>query len=386
MIWFYWISGLLLALVWFVVVFQSALHFSEITDITRPEWQSPEGTVLPSLTVVVPARNEEADVGEALRSLVRRNHPDYTIIAVNDRSTDRTGEIMEQVATEAPAGRLRVLHVRELPPRWLGKTHAMWLAAQQATSDWILFTDGDCFFHPDSVGRALHCATRNTLDHLVLFPTTQVPSEQMMIALPAVMSNFALHRHWKIRDPKSRDHMGVGAFNLVRREAYVAIGGYEKLRLEVADDLKLGAAIKKAGLRQDVVFGHNMVRLRWAGGAVAVVRNLEKNLFAVLQFRLSLVLAVCIVVLFLAVWPFLGLVLAPGWAKCSFAFAVAMIAAAYFGVSRNLRVSPLLFLTCPISALLFIFATLRSAFAALRDGAITWRGTKYSLEELRKGS
>jgi hypothetical protein len=176
----------------------------------------------------------------------------------------------------------------------------------------------------------------------------------------------------------------VGAFNLVRRPAYLAIGTYEKLRLEIVDDLKLGEAVKKAGLRQDVVFGPGLVTLRWAVGAAGVIRNLEKNLFAFLHFRISFAVIFCAALGFLCVLPFAGVALAPGWTRAGFACAVAMIAAVYFFTSRYTRVSPLLFLSCPIGALLFIFAVLRSAFVAVKDGGITWRGTKYPLAELRK--
>jgi cellulose synthase/poly-beta-1,6-N-acetylglucosamine synthase-like glycosyltransferase len=391
MIWFYWISGLALALIWFVPVFQAALHISSVADLTQPEWKAPEGAALPSLTIVVPARNEEADIEPALRSILHLNYPNYKVVAVNDRSTDSTGEIMERLAREpGAAGKLRVLHVRDLPAGWLGKTHAMWLGAQ-GSSDWILFTDADCVFSPDSARRALHYATKTGVDHLVLFPTAHLKTlgERMMISFPQAMASFAI-RAWKIRDPKAKDHIGVGAFNLLRRPAYVAVGTYEKLRLEVVDDLKLGEAVKKAGLRQDVVFGPGLVSLRWAVGAAGVIRNLEKNLFAFLRFRFSLVVAFCGVLCFLCVWPFAGLALAPSWARAGFAFAVAMIAAVYYFTSRYTKVSRytvasmLLFLSCPISALLFIFAVLRSAFVAVKDGGITWRGTKYPLAELRK--
>ena len=393
----FWISGLLLALIWLVPALQLALHSSEVADLTQPEWNPPQDSPLPSLTIVVPARNEEAEIEAALRSLLQLNYPQYQIVAVNDRSTDQTGAIMERLAAEPAAqGKLRVIHVRDLPSGWLGKVHAMWLgsqinatqrnAAQSRTppadrSDWLLFTDADCVFHPDSLRRAIHYATKTATDHLVLFPTAHMKTlgERMMIGFPQVMSSFAM-RPWKVRDPKARDHIGVGAFNLIRRSAYDAIGTYEALRLEVVDDLKLGETIKKAGLRQDVVFGRDLVSLRWAVGAAGVVANLEKNLFAFLQFRISLVLAVCALTFFLCVCPFLGIFLAPGWAKAAFAAAVALIALVYTLSGRFMGTSPLLFLTCPIAALVFDFATLQSAFLALRDGAITWRGTKYSLD------
>jgi hypothetical protein len=400
-IWFCWISGLLLALIWLVPTVQLALHSSEVADLNQPGWNPPPDAALPSLTIVVPARNEEAEIEPALRSLLQLNYPQFEVVAVNDRSTDQTGAIMDRIAAEPAAqGRLRVIHVRDLPAGWLGKVHAMWLgsqrnatqindaqrnAARQSTSDWFLFTDADCVFEADCLRRAIHYATTTATDHLVLFPTAHMKTlgERMMISFPQVMASFAM-RPWKVRDPNARDHIGVGAFNLIRRSAYEAIGTYEALRLEVVDDIKLGEAIKKAGLRQDVVFGHDLVSLRWAVGAAGVVANLEKNLFAFLRFRVSLALVVCAVTFFLCVCPFLGLVLAPGWARVPFVVAVAMIALAYALTGRYMAGSPWMFLTCPIAALVFGFATLQSAFIAMRDGGITWRGTKYSLEELRK--
>jgi glycosyltransferase involved in cell wall biosynthesis len=397
MIWFYWISGLLLAAIWLVPVVQLALHFSEVADLTSADWEPPKDAALPSLAIVVPARNEEAEIGPALRSLLQLDYPNYEVVAVNDRSTDQTGQIMERLAAEPTAqGRLRVVHVKELPSGWLGKLHAMWLgakgnaarqgsAAQQGTSDWLLFTDADCVFRPDSLRRAIYYATKTGVDHLVLFPTAHMKSlgERMMIAFPQVMSIFAM-RPWKVRDPNAHDHMGVGAFNLIRRPAYNAIGTYEKLRFEIVDDIKLGEAVKKSGLRQDVVFGPELVTLRWAVGAAGVVSNLEKNLFAFLRFSVPLVLVVCAVTFFLCVGPFLGLLLAPGWARAGFAIAISLIMMAYVFTGRYMASSPLLFLTCPVSALVFDVAVLRSAYRTLRDGAVTWRGTKYSLEELRK--
>ena len=132
MIWLYWISGLLLALIWLVPMVQLARHFTEIADLNQPEWDAIRDETLPALTIVVPARNEEAEIEEALRSLLALDYPRYEVIAVNDRSTDQTGRIMERLASDPAANaRLRVLHVRELPSGWLGKLHAMWRGAQR---------------------------------------------------------------------------------------------------------------------------------------------------------------------------------------------------------------------------------------------------------------
>ena len=384
----FWISGIMVALGWAIPVVQAMLNRHRVADITEPKWDPPANTPMPSITIVVPARNEAADLEPAIRSLLRLDYPDYQIIGINDRSTDATGELLERLSAGSESkGRLRVIHVHQLPQGWLGKTHAMWLGAQQGTGEWILFTDADCVFHPDSLRRALYYAQETSADHLVLFPTALVQTwgERMMISFTQVTAGLAL-RGWKVRDPEAREFIGVGAFNLVRRSAYNAIGTFSSLRMAVVDDLQLGQVLKQARFRQDVVFGPNLVSLRWAHGALGVVRNLEKNLFAFFGFRMALVVLASFAVLFTCVWPFVGLVCAQGWPRAAFVVAVAMIVAQHFLVERVSRISPLAIFTFPLGALIFVFATLRSAFVTLRDGAITWRGTKYSLDELRKSA
>jgi glycosyltransferase involved in cell wall biosynthesis len=382
-IWFFWISGLLLAIAWGFPVLRAAIYFRHVADLTRPEFEPPPDAQLPPLTIVVPARNEAETIEPAMRSLLRLNYPDYQIIAVNDRSTDSTGEILEQLAnSHESAGRLRVLHVRELPPGWLGKTHAMWLGAKQGDcspgdADWILFTDADCIFHPDCLRRTVHYAVRTDTEHLALVPTGIMHSlsERMMMSFPQVAAHLAL-RPWKVRDPQARDFVGVGAFNLIRRSAYNAVGTYQKMSMAVVDDLKLGQAVKQAGLRQDVVYGKDLVRVRWLVGAWGIVRNLEKNLFALFRFRMGLTVAACLAVLFICAWPFAGIFLASGAARLPFAATLLMILGMHLIIARVSAISPFIFLTFPLASVVFITAVLRSAYVALRDGGITWRGTK----------
>ncbi len=110
-------------------------------------------------------------IEQGLNSLLLLDYDNYEVIAVNDRSTDRTGEIMEKIAQNPPSSAgFKVVHHDELPPGWLGKTHAMWTAANQANGDWLLFTDADVIFKPDSLRRALAYAEAESADHMVLFP------------------------------------------------------------------------------------------------------------------------------------------------------------------------------------------------------------------------
>ena len=251
----------------------------------------------------------------------------------------------------------------------------MWTAANQATGDWLLFTDADVLFKPDSLRRALAYAESVPADHVVLFPQMIMkrPGEFMMIAFFQTMFMFG-HRPWKVADPSTDDHMGVGAFNLVRRRVYDAVGTYAALRMEVLDDMKLGKVVKQAGFAQRNVFGGDLISLRWAEGAMGIVNNLTKNFFAVLSFQWWRTVISAFGLAFLNFGPFLGIFLAHGWARAPFAVALASMFAIYIGMSWRSAVPPYYFLLHPVSTTLFIYTLLRSMFLTLWNDGIVWRG------------
>ena len=404
---FHWITGSLLALIWLSRVVDTTLGVRTLTDISRPEWDrnpvTPAGN--PRVAIIVPARNEEASIEQALTQLLALDYDNYEVIAINDRSTDRTGELMDAVGSCSdgrprpsaragvdarpytdPQAELKVVHVRELPSGWMGKAHAMWTAARKADCDWLLFTDADVMFRPDCLRRAIAYAEAERADHVVLFPRTIMkrPGEKMMLAFFQLMFVFG-HRPWKVADTKAKDHIGVGAFNLVRRKVYEAVGTYEALRFEVVDDMKLGKVIKNAGFRQRNVLGNDLLESRWAMGARGVVHNLTKNFFAVMSFQWCRGIGFCVAAGILNVIPFAGVLWAHGWARITYATALASIFFLYAGMSVYSDVRPRYFLLHPISTVLFIYTMLRSMFFTLWRGGVEWRGTLYPLEELRKG-
>ncbi|MFZ0758365.1 MAG: glycosyltransferase family 2 protein [Candidatus Sulfotelmatobacter sp.] len=383
---FYWIAGTILALAWFSRIVDAAIGMPSVADVSKPEWnRKPAGN--PRVSIIVPARNEEQDIEVSLRRLLALDYDNYEVIAVNDRSTDRTGEIMESVAGDAAArGRLRVIHHRELPAGWLGKTHAMWTATNEAKGDWLLFTDADVLFKPEALRRALAYAEAERADHVVVFPQMIMKrwGEYMMIAFFQTMFMFG-HRPWKVADPKTRDHMGVGAFNLIRRNVYEAVGTYGALRMEVLDDMKLGKVVKNGGFAQRNVFGADLISIRWAHGARGVVNNLTKNFFAVLSFQWWRTLISACGLAFLNLMPFFGVWLAHGWERLPYAVALGSMFLIYLGMSWRSGVPAYYFVLHPVSTVLFIYTLLRSMFHALWNDGIIWRGTRYPLEELRKG-
>src|SRR5581483_9986381 len=270
----------------------------------------------PSLAVAFAARDEEADVGRAARSMLALDYPNLRVVAVDDRSTDATGAILDALAAED--GRLVVVHVRELPPGWLGKCHALQAAADAVGdgADWLLFTDADVVFAPDALRRAVAFALSERADHVTVAPgiPTEGPGERLFLVM--FLSALTVHAAgWRIEDDESRPSMGIGAFTLVRAEVFRAIGGFRRLALSVDDDVQLGRAIKWAGYRSRIILGAEAVRVRWQVGLGGMIRGLEKNFFAAARFRLALALMAIFPFAALGIAPFVGMFVGPWWSR-----------------------------------------------------------------------
>jgi glycosyltransferase involved in cell wall biosynthesis len=372
----------LVAVTWIWKVASAAFGLPRIPNLLLPEHNiAPAGN--PSITVIVPACDEAADIAATLHSILAQDYSNIQIIAVDDRSTDQTGAIIYTIASQHP-DRLRALHVTELPPGWLGKTHAMALAARHAPTDYLLFTDADVLFRSDAIRRALAHAVATGADHLVTIPTTLIHRWDEA-AILGFFQIFALWgaRPWRVADPKSkRDALGIGAFNLLRRSAYLQIGGFESLRMEIIEDLALARRIKHEGLAQHVVFGRGLVSLHWASGIAGLAGIMTKNLFSAFRFRIWLALLGCLWLLIFCVAPAAALFFHPTRLSAIFTFAAVVLA--YRLMSRHSGISTWNALFFPLGALVFVFTLLHSMFITLKRGGVTWRGTFYPLAELRK--
>ncbi len=262
----------------------------------------------------------------------------------------------------------------------------MALAARQAPTDYLLFTDADVLFRSDAIRRALAHAVATSADHLVTIPTTLIRRWDEA-AILGFFQIFALWgaRPWRVADPNSkRDALGIGAFNLLSRSAYLQIGGFEALRMEIIEDLALARRIKHAGLVQRVAFGRGLVSLHWASGVEGLVGVMTKNLFSAFRFSIGLALLGCLWLLVFCVAPGAGLFFTP--TRIPATLTVAAVVWAYRLMSRHSRISTWNALLCPLGALVFVFSLLRSAVLTLKRGGVLWRGTFYPLAELRKNA
>lgn len=369
------------AAVWTWKGVEAAVGLPKVPDLMRVEWDCVPA-IGPTLTVIVPALDEAENVGPCLESLLAQEYASLRILAVNDRSSDGTGEIMDEFAERYP-DRMQVIHIASLPEGWLGKTHAMAKAARESESDYILFTDADVVFRPDALRRSMAYVVASEADHMVTMPTLVLKrwDEAALLSFFQVCATWAA-RLWKVADPKAtRDAVGVGAFNLVRREAYEQVGGFEALRMEIVEDLGMARRIKQAGLRQRIAFGKGLVSVHWASGALGVVKVITKNIFAAFRFQIVLVLVACVWLVTFCLVPMLvtRMELLPP----AIVTAVA-VTAIYRMMGRHSGISAWNAMLAPFAALLLIYALLRSTVTTLRQGGVIWRGTFYPLAELRK--
>lgn len=337
---------------------------------------------VPPLSVVIAARNEARGIEPALRSVLALEGGDVEIIVVNDRSDDGTGQILDRMAAREP--RLRVAHVAELPAGWLGKNHALWLGAGAARGELLLFTDADVVMAPDTLRRAAGYLLREGRDHLTVAPHVIMPGALLKAFGVAFTVFFALFtRPWKVRDPRSKAHVGVGAFNLVRAEAYKRMGTHRAIAMRPDDDVKLGKLVKKNGFASDFVIGADHVSVEWYHSLAEVVRGLRKNGFAGLDYRISLVLFATVMMLTFCVWPFVAVFLTAGWTQVLYAIAVALLLLLYVGAALGQGVGPWNALLFPFACLLVLFVMWNATVYALRNNGIEWRDTHYPLDELR---
>ncbi len=362
---------LVVAALWFVSTLAGIRRVAVLPDLAA----ATDAARTERVVAIVPARDEAARIEGTLQRLRSQRHLDVRVVAVDDRSTDETAEILERISADDDY--VSVIHVTDLPDGWLGKNHACHVAAESVGdgADWLLFADADAWMSRDAVARALQHADATEADHVCLVPgLTETRAGGRGIVLTMCLGFFA-QAAWVNADRK-RAYLGVGAFNLVRASAYRDAGGHDALRGEVLDDLRLGKALRNAGFRTRACFGADAVECEWITTIRSFFVLTEKNYFAALDF--SVVRLVLIVGLTVAAWTLATIgPLLSGWQGwCAFAglwghaIPSAMTARRY-GWSAGYG------LLVPIVLPIVTAGMVWSAVQTLRRGGVRWRGTTY---------
>jgi hypothetical protein len=338
----------------------------------------------PFISIIFAARDEAEKLPAAIETMLDQDYPRFEVIAVNDRSQDTTPDILHKI--ERSRRNLIVTNIDTLPPGWLGKPHALVAGFEKSHGDWLVFTDADVHFAPQVLSHAIALAIERRWDHLTLLAAVDMRGFWEKVAISYFGLGFVFgNEPWLASNPRSTRYVGVGAFQLVRREAYEKSGGHARLRMDVIEDMKLGKLMKMEGFRSGVAVAQDMVRVRWHSGVRNVVRGVTKNMFAAARYNVPLAVVGIAVSMIMSVLPFVGLAFASGWARLLAGIAVGAAVMIHAVMIWSTDASPLYALTHPLGALIFCWMMARSAIVTLWRGGVVWRDTFYPLEELRKG-
>jgi chlorobactene glucosyltransferase len=347
----------------------------------------------PLISICVPARDEEKNIRRCVESLLVQTYPNFEIIVVDDRSTDSTPQTLSELA--ARDSRLRVIHGSDLPSGWAGKPHALTQAAASARGAWLCFVDADTFPAPEALAACYAKAAETKADLFTIMTFQELGTFWEKVLMPLVLTAMSVgFSPRRVNDPKQRVAVANGQFILIRRAAYDAVGGHERIKDQIVEDKALSEQVKWNGYRLVVADGHAVARTHMYTSLPEMWEGWTKNIYLGLRGTPAMLLLgafgaalALIAALFLPVWPLLGLlwyVNGGGW----MAIAVIVKSLIVWGallyaraaVSRRLGISRLYAFTVPLGAGLFAAIMIASAWKVLTKRGVTWRGRVYQVD------
>jgi chlorobactene glucosyltransferase len=336
----------------------------------------------PSLSVLVAAKDEEQNIARCIEGLLAQDYPNLRVIIANDRSADRTPEIIDEYARRDP--RLTAVHVTELPAGWFGKNNAMQHALGQATGELLCFSDADCSYDsPLLLRAAVSFARRENVEFLSVLPWLEARTlwEKMIQPVAGAIMVFWFPPR-KVNDPNSSDAYANGAFMLMTRRAYEAIGGHAYARATLNEDMHMARQAKCVGVRLRVVQSDHLYRVRMYTGFKQIWRGWSRIFYGCFGTLPRLLVSVVMLSIF-SISPYLALLASPlvgasgGWLAAAAAFAIAAqqsILLRFYALTGN---APGWALTYPVGAAICLGMTL-NAMRRLAGKKTTWRGTAYA--------
>ena len=361
-----------------ITLAQGQGQMGELRDTLIPS-ESP----LPTVSIIIPACNEEKTIAAALDSVLAIAYTNLEIIVINDRSTDNTGEILKKYQEHYP--QIITHEITELPTGWLGKNHALHVGAQMAKGKYLLFTDADIHFEKTTLLRAITYVQQQGLDHLSLVFKNTAPNLLLKsLVIEAGCTLFFLLKPWLVKRADRPQFMGVGAFNLVKKEAYHTIGGHSSIAMHPIDDIMLGKVIKRGGLKQDCLMAYDFITVDWYDNVGEMANGLMKNIFALYNFRLELAIGALVFTLLIVILPFWALFITSGIPFSLLAASLILRCIVFIGGALKNELPFWLFPAALITPYLNVYIMIKSVATNIKDQGINWRGTHYPLSLLRK--
>lgn len=377
----------LIVLVWLVSVLLTLYVLNSRTPLAPTDDSAIRNDAAPFVSILVAARNEEHRVlAQSIRSILAQDYEQFEVIAVDDRSTDATASILKSLA--AVDDRLKVIEGKALPTGWLGKPYAMHQALTAARGEWILATDADMLFDRAALRTAIAATSAREADALTLIPNFETGSFWERVMIPNwvwVMLMFAIT--FRINNPKTQGALGIGGFFLMRRKVLDQLGGYERLKDEVLEDVRLAEMIKRSGGILVAEYAPRLVSTRMYRTFAEMWESCTKSWFAGMKFSLAFAMVGVLWVYLIAVVPPLVTVasavmivtgasaevwemLIPAAAGWALQIVVLMI------VSVKCEISSVYGLTAPLGLALLYGMLLDSSLRITVGKGVMWKGRR----------
>jgi glycosyltransferase involved in cell wall biosynthesis len=361
-------------------IFEFIFGFNKIKNLSH---QIPlNRDQLPVLSIIVSALNEEKDIEKALLTLLQLDYPCLEIIAIDDRSTDKTPEILDRLQAQYP--HLKVCHINELPNGWFGKNHALHLGSQFAKGEWLLFTDADVIMRSDTLIKSISYVLENKLDHLTIYENHHRHFFWLKILLLGLYIIYSMHKKpWRISYSWSKKSLGHGAFNLVNKQVYQLCGGHEAIAMECLDDLKLGSLLKNKGFKQDTVDGRDFIEREWYSSLFDMINGLKKNSFAYYNYRIIPACRDALLALIFYIGPFFGAIFFNGPIRSLSLVNIGLMLFISVYVAKQFRLQKRYAIFYPIALTLLIYTVFNSVYSVCKNKGVIWRGTYYPLQVIK---
>lgn len=349
---------------------------------TQPTLHIDLSTAMPQqkVSVIVPARNEADRVlKKSIGSLLEQNYDALEIIVVDDRSTDDTFRILEEISRSKHGERLKIVEGRDLPSYWLGKPHALQQGYEIATGDLILTTDADIIFHPDAIRTAVSYMSQNEIDVLSLVPRLELETFWEKVFMP-VFGWFCLLAMplYRVNDPKRKETIGVGNFFLLSRGSIEKIGGFAAVKSDVAEDLRLAELVKQNGLRLRVETAPELIWTRMYSGVGEIWEGFTKNLFSALKFSVLKGIGGVVSIFLCGCMP---LVMSIGFAVAGeiqtstvWLLGYLLQFAIFVAILKNIEQNPIYALFIPAGFALYAAILLNSMLKIISGKGVSWKG------------